>query len=70
VLEVEGPTGFVSGPLVRRFGVGGVLVGSSALVALSALAFAVSPGFAPWKRYGYGAWMCRKPGTRGSNIFQ
>jgi fucose permease len=38
---------FVSGPVARRFGVGGVLVGSSALVALSALGFAVSPSFAP-----------------------
>lgn len=38
---------FVSGPLARRFGIGGVLVGSSALVALSALGFAVSPAFGP-----------------------
>jgi fucose permease len=38
---------FVSGPVARRFGVGGVLVGSSALVALSALGFALSPGFGP-----------------------
>ena len=30
----------------------------------------VSPARAPWNRYGYGAWMWRKPGTRGSNIFQ
>jgi fucose permease len=38
---------FVSGPMARRFGVGGVLVGSSALVALAALGFAISPAFAP-----------------------
>jgi fucose permease len=34
---------FVSGPVTRRLGVGGVLVGSSALVALSAAGFASAP---------------------------
>ncbi|HEY6548032.1 MAG TPA: MFS transporter, partial [Vicinamibacteria bacterium] len=38
---------FVSGPVARRFGVGGVLVGSSVLVVLSALGFAASPAFLP-----------------------
>lgn len=38
---------FVSGPLARRFGIGGVLVGSSALVTLSALGFAAAPAFLP-----------------------
>lgn len=37
---------FVSGPMTRRLGVGGVLVGSSVLVAVSAAAFASAPAWA------------------------
>ncbi|HEY5908930.1 MAG TPA: MFS transporter, partial [Vicinamibacteria bacterium] len=38
---------FVSGPLTRRFGVGGVLVGSSALVTASAFGFAAATALVP-----------------------
>jgi fucose permease len=38
---------FVSGPLTRRFGVGGVLVGSSALVTASAFGFAAATSLLP-----------------------
>jgi fucose permease len=38
---------FVGGPVTRRFGVGGVLVGSSALVVASALGFAGSTRWPP-----------------------
>ncbi len=34
---------FVSGPLVRRFGVGRILVGSSGVVAASAVGYAIAP---------------------------
>lgn len=37
---------FLSGPIVRRVGVGGLLVGSSLLVVTSAVGYALSPGWA------------------------
>lgn len=37
---------FLNGPLTRRHGVGGVLLGSTGLVVLSAAAFAAAPSFA------------------------
>jgi MFS family permease len=38
---------FLSGPVTRRLGVGGVLAASSALVALSAAGYAASPAWGP-----------------------